>query len=117
MQLLDKCNDACAQLINVVTRYMNIVDALWREGYVEEAYRIGLTGYITASILSDTYVEDGLITPDFHTKFKRVLAMVKDFVYSLNTNNTVTTSVRGIIAAFENITSVEAVARVEGNTS
>ncbi len=90
---------------------MNVVDALWREGYVEEAYKTGLTGYVVASILSDAYMEYGLIEPDFYYRFKRALAMFKDFVYSLGTSTAPMMTINDIKTVFEKMVVVEAVAR------
>ncbi|MEM0026498.1 MAG: hypothetical protein QXT53_00995 [Ignisphaera sp.] len=107
---MNKCNDACFHLVDILLRFMSTVDALLREGYVEEARRAGLTGYIVASILSDAYAEAGLTTSDFYNKFRRVLIMFKDLIYSLDTETISITAIEGIRAAFEDIVPIVAVA-------
>lgn len=108
---MDNCDNVCSQLIETLVRFMDVVDTLWREGYVEEAHKIGLTGYVVASILSDAYMEYGLISPDFYYRFKRALTMFKDFVYSLGTSTTPMATINDIKTVFGEMVAVEAVAR------
>jgi len=63
--------------------YIEKVESLYVHGLTDEAYKVGLTGYVTISILVEAYRNAGMLSEALYIRLRRVLCMYKDFVVSI----------------------------------
>ncbi len=73
--------------------YVEKVEALYVHGLTDEAYRVGLTGYVTISILVEAYRNAGMLSEALYIRLRRVLHMYKDFVEGIRIRADETTAI------------------------
>jgi len=73
--------------------YIEKVEALHVHGLTDEAYKVGLTGYVTISILVEAYRNAGMLSEALYIRLRKVLYMYKDFVESIKIKADETTAI------------------------